>query len=238
MKTVIPKYEIIANHIKEKILSEELKPNDAIFSEHELSAKFEVSRMTARRAVSTLVNAGIVYRVKGKGSFVKSKKLDKGDKGLKSFTEEMKEKGLVPSSKLLNFEIINSDYIQSDYLYTEEGTSIYKIQRLMLANNEPMAYEIIYRDIQVTPGLERSDFDNKSVYRQLIIAKIVIDHADQEVEAIAANQELANILEIEVGTPVLLIQSRTYSNEGEIIQFTKSYYRADKYIFNFQTYRK
>jgi len=237
MKAKIPMYTQIENYIKEKILSEELKPYDLIPSEPVLAKMFEVSRMTARSAVDNLVNNGFVYRVKGKGTFVNHKKFDRGERGLKSFSEEMIERGLKPSHELLNFSIIEASYAHAKWLNCDKCDKIYQIERLMLANDMPMAYEIIYREVKVTPGLTKNDFQGKSVYKQLEDLNIKIDHADQQVEAILPHQSIADLLGLEINNGVLLIKSVTYTKNQEIVQFTKSYYRADQYALNYQIYR-
>ncbi|MFC6600901.1 GntR family transcriptional regulator [Ectobacillus funiculus] len=99
-------YYQLEEQIKKQIESGELQPGDMLPSEREYAELINVSRMTVRQAMNNLVDGGYLYRQKGRGTFVAEKKVEQELGSLTSFTEDMKARGLVPSSKLLSFEII------------------------------------------------------------------------------------------------------------------------------------
>ncbi len=96
-----PIYEQIYRNLKTKIDNTELSAGEAFPSERELADKFGVSRMTVRQAINTLKKEGLIYHERGIGAFVSKRKLDVHTRNLVGFTEEMIERGLNPSSKLL-----------------------------------------------------------------------------------------------------------------------------------------
>lgn len=107
----IPIYIQIEEIIKQRIYLEEYKIGETIPSERELSAQFDVSRMTVRQSITNLVNSGLLYREKGRGTYVANPKLEQPLKGLTSFTEDMRARGMEPSSKVLRFEKLYRQWI-------------------------------------------------------------------------------------------------------------------------------
>ena len=98
----LPRYREIARELKEQIQVGHYKEHQTIPSEPELAKLYDVSRMTARQAINELVYEGVLYRVKGKGTFVNHQKYEKSIHGLTSFSEDMIQKGFKPSSRLIS----------------------------------------------------------------------------------------------------------------------------------------
>ena len=124
----IPIYHQLLEYIKSKIATGEYPADELIPSEREFSEKFQISRMTVRQALNNLVQEGIVYRQKGKGTFVSRQKVEKRISRLNSYTEEMIERGLKPSSRLVQFDILKSDKALSNILKINEKDPIYFIR--------------------------------------------------------------------------------------------------------------
>ena len=112
MNNVLPKYFLIKNKIIEKINNEELLPNQLLPSERELIEKYEVSRITVRRAIDELVKEGYAYKIQGKGSFVKGDLFKQKITRVNSYTEEIINQGMIPSRKILNIEIKKWIYLK------------------------------------------------------------------------------------------------------------------------------
>ena len=234
----LPLYYQLEEQIKEFIESDELRPGDALPSERELSENYQISRMTVRQAITNLVNKGYLFREKGKGTFVSSQKFEQNLQGLTSFTEDMKARNLVPGSKLLHFEIYPADKDIQAKLTLKEDELIYKIKRLRLANNDPIAVETSYLPVKLVPGLT-PDILASSIYTY--IEKdlgLTIGHASQTVEAAIVDAEDQQHLNINKGVPVLLIQRETYLENGTPLELVRSSYRADKYKFKIDIERK
>lgn len=234
----LPLYYQLEEHIKQTIQAEELLPGDALPSERELSENFQISRMTVRQAITNLVNKGFLFREKGKGTFVSNQKFEQNLQGLTSFTEDMKARQLVPGNKLLHFEIFPAEQEIKERLSLEEDELIYKIRRLRLANDEPIALETSYLPVKLIPGLT-PDILEKSLYTYIEDElNLKIGHATQTVEAAVVNEEDIKHLNIKKGVPVLLIERETVLENGTPLEIVKSSYRADRYKFKIDIERK
>lgn len=234
----LPLYYQLEEQIKKSIISEELQPGDVLPSERELSENYQISRMTVRQAITNLVNKGYLYREKGKGTFVSSQKFEQNLQGLTSFTEDMKARNLVPGSKLLHFEVSPAIEEIKEWLSLEEEELIYKIKRLRLANDEPIAVETSYLPVKLIPGLT-PDILGNSLYKYIEDdLQLSIGHAAQTVEAAIVRDEDIKHLNVNKNVPVLLIQRETYLEDGTPLEIVKSSYRADRYKFKINIERK
>lgn len=227
----IPIYYQLEEHIKKLIQDGELTPGDMLPSEREYGERYSISRMTVRQAITNLVNERILYRVKGKGTFVMEQKMEQDLQGLTSFTEDMKARGLKAGVKLLSFNIVSAESKLAEQLNIHEGNLVYEIKRIRLAEDIPMALEILYLSKSKIDGLNE-EIIKGSLY-QFIEEKLQlkIANAVQVIEAASANDEEAKFLQIDKGSPVLLMERVTALENGENFEVVKSIYRADRYKF-------
>ena len=233
----IPIYYQLEEHIKDLIEKGELLPGDALPAEREFAEKYQISRMTVRQAFTQLVNAGYLYRLQGKGTYVSDRKIEQPLQGLTSFTEDMKARGLEAGSQLINFQIIPATNQIANQLSIQEYGPVYEIKRIRLADKIPMAIETNYISANLIKGLTEQ-IVNRSLYNYIEGEQgFRIDHASQIIESSIANKFEAKYLNITLGSPVMLIQRNTYLQDGTPIEFVKSIYRADRYKFMIQMKR-
>jgi GntR family transcriptional regulator len=227
----IPIYHQLEEFIKSQIESGELQQDEAIPSERVYAEMFKISRMTIRQAMTNLVNDGYLYRQKGKGTYVNKKKVVKRLQGMTSFTEDMNERGLTPGNILVSFEIIPATRQIADRLQLPENTPVYEIKRVRLADDAPLALETSYLPANLVKGLTE-EIINQSLY-QYIEEKLslTIHEATQQIEATIAKEQELSLLEIEKGSPVLLIHTTSYLKDRTPFEYVKSAYRADRYKF-------
>lgn len=227
----LPIYFQIEEQIKRQIENGEFQAHDALPSEREYAEQFEISRMTVRQAINNLVNDGYLYRQKGRGTFVADKKLEQQLNGLTSFTEDMKARGLNPSSKLLSFEIIPADKKIASELHISLYAPVYEIKRIRLADDVPMALETVYMSANLIKGLTE-DIINLSLYQYVEnYVKLKIDYASQTLESAIASELEVTHLAIPKNSPILFIQRNTFLIAGTPLEYVKSAYRADRYKF-------
>ncbi len=132
-------------------------------SERELAEMYDISRMTVRQAVNNLVNDGYLIRRRGKGTFVAAQKIEQPLKGLTSFSEDMRARGMEPGTIVLSFETVPASQKLAEGLGVTEGDDLYEVRRLRLADGLPMALETLYIPVHLVPGLTR-DVVSGSVY--------------------------------------------------------------------------
>ncbi|MCA1064885.1 GntR family transcriptional regulator [Rossellomorea sp. AcN35-11] len=227
----LPLYYQLEEHLQHLIQSEELKPGDALPSERELSETFKISRMTVRQAVTNLVNKNVLYREKGRGTFVSHRKIEQSLQGLTSFSEDMKSRGLEPGNKLLHFEISPVGKEIQELLSVGEEELVYTMKRIRLANGEPMALETSYIPLKLLPGLNQ-EILSRSLYHYIENElNMQISHATQSVEATIVSESDAQYLKVKSGEPVLFIQRDSFLEDGTPFELVRSVYRADKYKF-------
>ncbi|WHX40163.1 GntR family transcriptional regulator [Mesobacillus sp. AQ2] len=227
----IPIYHQLEEYIKSQIESGELKPDEAIPSERVYADLFKISRMTIRQALTNLVNDGYLYRQKGKGTFVNQKKVENRLEGMTSFTEDMKERGLTPGSRLVSFEIIPASRKIADMLHLAEHTPVFEIKRVRLADDAPLALETTFLPANLVKGLTE-EIINHSLYEYIEEKlSLTIHEATQQIEATIAKEHELPLLEIDRGSPVLLIHRTSYLKDGTPFEYVKSAYRADRYKF-------
>ncbi|KMJ58415.1 GntR family transcriptional regulator [Bacillus sp. LL01] len=227
----IPMYYQLESHIKNQITTGMILPGNSIPSEREYAENYGISRMTVRQAINSLVNDGLLYRKKGSGTFVSEKKIEQPLQGLTSFTEDMKKRGLNPTSELIHFEIIPSNSFISGELNIREYSPVYEIKRIRLADGEPMALETNYLSANLVKGLTE-EVVNASIYAYIEEKlNLRIAHADQSIESVKASAEDEKLLQIDKGHPMLYIQRNTYLQDGTPLELVKSVYRGDRYKF-------
>ena len=227
----IPIYYQIEEILRNQIEGEELTEQDLIPSERVLSEKYEVSRMTIRQAITNLVNEGLLTREKGKGTFVAAKKMEQPLLKLTGFSEDMKSRDLEPATDIKNFAEVEMTPSESKYLKTKTGAKGYRVSRLRLANQIPMAYEVSTLPKEIFPLLTR-DLVSQSFYdyaeKQLLLE---IEGAKQTIEPSLANKEESELLQIKKGDPVLILKRVSHLKDGRAFEYVKSVYRGDRYKF-------
>lgn len=232
----VPIYFQIEQRIREKIENKELKPGEMIPSEREFAEKFQISRMTVRQAINNLVNEGYLQRERGKGTFVAVKKFEKNVQRLTGFSEDMRSRGLEPETKVLSFKVIEADPLIASRLNVDEKSKVYEIERLRLADQEPIAYEVFYMSAELVPNLT-SDVAEQSIFKYVEEIGLYIISGVQELEAITSNKREASILGIKVGAPILYIQQVSQLEDQQPLEYVKSYYRADRYKYRVEMVR-
>ncbi|MGB0123809.1 MAG: GntR family transcriptional regulator [Silvibacterium sp.] len=226
----IPLYYQIQHALMEKIQSGGLSEGDPLASEEELSRIYQVSRMTARQALHGLKVNGYAFSEKGRGTFVTRPKLEKNIMHLQGFTEDMRQRGMKASSKLLEQSVIAGNNELSEKLRLNPGDQVMRLHRLRLADGIPMAIEESHVPLRQFPGLERIDFARNSLYATLRERYGVrVGYADETIEALPATREEAELLTIARKASVLSISRIILTKQESPIEAACSRYRGDRY---------
>ncbi|MBS3787475.1 GntR family transcriptional regulator [Candidatus Bipolaricaulota bacterium] len=227
----VPIYYQIKELFKERIESGDLEPHQRLPSERDLEKRHGISRMTARRALTELESEGYAYREQGKGSFVAEPKLRQALLELTGFTEDMKKRRMSPGARVIEQKLVDGDQELAKKLEVEMDAKIFVLQRIRLAEGEPLAIETSHLRYEVCEGIEEYDFEDRSLYDTLRgDFDITLSRAEQSVEATLADEFEAKNLEIDKGTPMLMTERTTYLGDEETpIEYARSIYRGDRY---------
>jgi GntR family transcriptional regulator len=204
--------------------------------ERELSERFNVARETLRRCLRELEQDGLLERKQGAGTFVSGQPVVK-QLQLMSFSEDMRERGLVPSSEILAVTELGANAKLAQKLKLVPGSPLIELRRLRLANDEPMALETVYLVKARVPELDVEGLKTGSLYELLQAAGIVIRSAVQQVQATVLSEDEADLLEVPPFSPSLLVERLVLSSAGEIVEFARTLYRADRYRFEVNVMR-
>ncbi|GAB6876325.1 GntR family transcriptional regulator [Thermaerobacter litoralis] len=238
-------YQEIMDEIRRQIREGHLRPGDRIPSERELAERFGASRMTVRHALNQLAWEGVIVRRQGQGSFVAEPKIPLGLQFLTSFSEDMRRRGLVPSSRLLSVAVVEADPGTAEALGLVVDRRVTSIRRIRYADNQPLSLEHVqvpYRLLpaladhvrQVFKGSPRSSF---SLYEFFTRAGIGLHRARQTVEAAVATADMARLLHVPEGAPLLLLTRVSYDDGGHPVEVVKAWYRGDRYRYETELVR-
>jgi GntR family transcriptional regulator len=219
--------EVLLNKIK----SNEWPVNSQIPSERELCETFGVSRITVRKALSELEREGYLYRKQGKGTFVTSPKIEQRLSRFYSFSEEIRKMGYVPSSKILDFTVMQADKNIAANLQIESGVDVYSLRRIRLANEEPFAIENSFIPCVVCPGLSAEEIAVRGLYGAMRLNYgLIANQAVETFEAVSITADEALHLTVAENAPGLLLERVTYSNMV-IVEYCRSIIRGDRYKY-------
>lgn len=230
-----PKYLTIHDALAEEI--EQLPAGSALPTERELCERHGVSRATVRQALAQLEAEQRIYRRQGKGTFVAMAKIEQPLE-LTSHTEGMRARGLAPSSKLIDVARIPAGVEIGSKLHLDPDAEVLRIERLRLANDDPIAIEVLYLHAARFDGITAALDDHASLY-QLLSSNYGVElaAADETIEAVAADRRAAELLRCPLGTPLLLLSRRTVDDQGRPTEFVTSLYRGDRYRFQTRLHR-
>ncbi|MQA07378.1 MAG: UTRA domain-containing protein [Pseudonocardiaceae bacterium] len=224
-----PKYWRLKRHLLE--LLDTLAPGSPIPTERALAAAFDVSRTTVRQALADLTVEGRLHRVQGKGTFVAEPKVAQRLQ-LSSYTEDIRAKGMEPSSKLLDMSEEPADAELSRLLSLRAGAKVLRLRRLRLADGEPMAIETTHLPAGRFRGLRKYVTAGGSLYEVLHERfGVRMGHAEETIETALAGPEEAELLGADVGMPMLLLSRHSFATDDKPVEWVRSVYRGDRYKF-------
>jgi len=204
-------------------------------SERELAERFEVSRMTARQALQSLHQHGLVYAQVGKGTFVRQAAFKQGLESLSSFTEDIRALGQVPHSQVLFAQVLPADELVAQRLHIPLHSPVAVLKRLRLANQQPLAIETAHLPHVRCPNLlNHHDFTHESLYRVLQeVYGIRLSHAEQTFRADLADSTEQRLLNMPDSTPyiVLRVTRVTFDSTDQPIEYVSSAYHGAHYEF-------
>ncbi len=232
-KTYIPPVYIqIKDILIDKINSEEYKNGSQLPSERELSETYNISRMTARNALTQLVDLGYAKRIKGKGTFVRFPKINRDFVNLSGFSQMLKSKGIKPGNKVVKFGIIEANKKIAALLETSIGTKVYEIIRIRYGDNIPLALEYSYLPVSRFENLLMYDFESHSLYKVIEdIYKYKLKFSKQWIRITSLNSNESKILKIKEHTPAFLLESITYDINDSVVEATRSLNIGDRTTF-------
>lgn len=224
---VTPKYAQVREAVQE--LLEGQPAGTALPPERSLCERFGVSRVTLRRAVDDLVRDGLLVRRQGSGTYVAAPKITQ-PLSTTSFSEDMRRRGLEPSSELLSFEHRTAGPRTARRLGISPSASVAELVRLRLADGEPMAIETVVLPAELVPDLDPGELAGRSLYEVLderYSLRVVDVH--QVIEPTVTSEEESGTLGVALHSPALLVRTTGRDATGRTVEVARSLFRGDRY---------
>ncbi|MCC5668869.1 GntR family transcriptional regulator [Nostoc sp. CHAB 5784] len=234
----------IYNQIAQKLIADIQAgiygPGDRLPSENQLATQYKVHRLTARQAITALVEMDLVCRQQGRGTFVKKKKIDYSLNSKTSFTESLFNLGYLPCIRILSSKIITASPQFSNLLETNVGASILKIKFLRAAtpamtgttipDMEPLCISTSYLISERFPDLEVLIYRATSLYSLLQnYYGIQPRRAHIQIETELASKEEAKLLKIAPSVPLLVTKSQVRDQHDYLFEYTISRFRGERF---------
>jgi len=238
---IIPKYYQLANIIKQQIENGTFPAYTAIPSERQIEEHYSLSRPTIRQAIDILERQGYLYRVHGKGTFVSPPKLQKGILELTSFSEDMRNRGLEPGQEIIEYgEIKPPAKVAQQLEMTDPDMKVLRIKRLRFGNKTPIGLQDSYLCLPAGQTITREEIEARGSIYSILQEKFGLypTEADETLEVTLATPEEAEMLQIPVGSPLLLNERRLWSQNRQAIEFVRILYRGDRYKYFVRLTRK
>lgn len=231
-KTQPFKYALIKNDIVQAIKTKQLNTDDKILSEAKLCKKYNVSRITVTRAVNELVAEDYLYRIQGKGTFVKGKQLSEGVSQLSSFTKRMKEKKLKLETRVLETTSVTMPVKMANFFNLPSDKNVILLKRLRIVDGKLLCLSIAYLMPEIFYWTTLEDMEHESLY-DLLENKydFKLGNATQEFEVGYLNEKNAKFLEISSQDPCLKLSLYSTLSDGRPAQFEETYYIGSKYAY-------
>ena len=216
----------------------QLSPNAMIQSERVLACEFEVSRMTARKAIDELIKEGKLYRKEKVGTFVADNKLHEPVDELVGFTSEVMSKGMRPQTKVVHYKIIKADERLAKKLEIKCGDAVHNVLRVRTADDNPMTLENTFIPLSIIKELP-SVVINTSIYAYIDKElQLKIASGSQVVSAIKATEQISELLEVKLHEPLLYIELTSILMNGQILEFVETYANPQNYTMVIHSRRK
>lgn len=227
-----PLFVQVRDALREHILSGSLSAGSKLPSEGDLEAKYGVSRITIRQALSDLQGLGLIEKVNGKGSFVKRPDPPRGLGPLTGFYETMRRRGHTALGKVSAIKHTTASQQVAANLKIPFGSPISAVTILRLVDGEPYARHIAYANAKLIERLVAEDLETNDL---ITIAQerlgYRLDHSDMDISADIANASVAKCLAIKRGAPVLRLCIASIDVRGEPLIFSELLGRGDRFHY-------
>jgi GntR family transcriptional regulator len=220
-------YGELAGHIA----SGHVPANGKLPPERVISEQFGVSRATVRRALAALEADGLIEAVQGRGTFVRAPRIVEPANTLLSFTQLARERGTTPGAIVLRATTRGATIDEAERLRVAPGSDVFDVRRVRTIDSVPVAVSREVVPLGAAAEMVEADWTTASLYDLLTSSGNRPARADYGLQAAAATAEQAAHLDLEIGAPVLVADTSTYTREGRLVELGQIVYRGDRYRF-------
>ena len=225
----IPIYVQIRETLRGEITGQVLKRGEKLPSEQELASQFKVSRMTIRESIEDLVDEGLLYRRHGVGTFVAYPHLQRDHTRLTSFFDKTENVGVQIRATLLNKEVLIAKPRIAQALDLPAGSKVIRVKTLRFADNVPITVHDAYVPHILFAYILDENLEVQHLWTLFEKRGYKVKRAIQRLEAREATKDIAHLMKIKEGAPILFKERTVYADDGTPVEFTYCYNRGDIY---------
>jgi GntR family transcriptional regulator len=235
----LPLYVQVKQALRAGFAAGRWKPGDLLPGEHELCRIFEVSRIVVRQALQDLAVEGLVVKERGKGTFVARPKISGGlVQELTGFYSDMIARGYRPVTRVLRQEVVAADAPVAEALGLEAGARVVQLDRLRFVEDQPIVLVTTYLPHELCAAVLGEDLSGQSLYAVLEEkCGLVIETGRRTLEAVAAGKEEARLLGVELGAPLMKLDSVSLLADGTPVEYYRALHRGDRSRFEVKLIR-
>jgi GntR family transcriptional regulator len=228
----LPLYVQIAEGFLDRIESGELAPGDRLPPERELSVLLAVNRMTVRRALRMLEGQGLLIRRQGAGTYVAKPKIERQASQLFPFTRGMEQRGYKAGIKLITFEKRPAETSIAQKLGLSVAAPVFRAFRVRTLNQEAVMLEDLIVPASIFPDFDRHNLSSRSLYEIFETEyQLSISQAHQSLEPVIASEYEARLLDVDLGSPLMLERRLAFDQQDRPVEYSKDLYRGDRFRF-------
>lgn len=227
----LPLWLYVSKKIEEDINNQKYKKGDILPSEFELCDIYNVSRITIRGALARLEDLAKIKRIKGKGTVVADEKIHEPLLKIQGFTEEMKERGIVPSTSFAHIERKRVSGFIAELFDKSKSTFFNVLERVRCINGTPVGYFVTYLDSGLNLGYDDNDFYDSLYDKINKKCGIEIDMVKQSISADFADAKTKAMLGLSSQKHPILVMKRKAYTKGRLIEYSVCKYDAEKYEY-------
>ena len=199
-------------------------------TERELCEMYGVSRITVRKALDDLQNEDYLYRIQGKGTYVKRSSIDYRLSKFYSFNEELSRRGLKERAQMLSFsKVVPEDKVRAQ-LHLAEGQEVFCVKRTRYMDETPYVIEISYIPSSLCPGLCREEIETEGLYSSMRRHGVHPDHATEQFRATGLTGAEAKLLSLSPGEPAINLRRITWAG-NTLVEYCNSIVRGDFFTY-------
>jgi len=229
--TGVPLYIQIRNLLREQLRLGEWQADEPMPTEDQLGAHFGVSRTTVRQAMTDLAREGLVVRKAGRGTFARQPLMVLRMQQWHSLGVDIARRGLRSSKLTLCVEklVANAEIAHRASEFAERD--VFHLQQVRYADDVPIVVFDHYFPLDLCAFLADMPLDDAdfSIQQALADHGIELARAKGEISATVASDLEAKYLEVERGTPLVEIATKTYTADERVVEYSKAVVRTDRY---------
>ncbi len=227
----VPLHHQLELFLRQGIESGLFPPYETLPTEQELHEHFKLSRTPIRQALAKLSADGLIDRRRSQGTIVLPQPFEESLHAFTPFTEEVRRKGMVPGSKLLEFAVMSADAEDAKLLALLRGASIFHVKRLRFINNDPVGILTTHIAATLVPDLKASDFTDSGPQQSLYyvlerVHGLRMVRATETFRAVTLDADCARLLRVHKNTAVLLRSRVTFDPSGQPVTLEQAMYRG------------